>query len=79
MQEQSLHMTVIGDPNLEPGKTIYNNVPRVTGVTGSNDAEPQASGRWLISKVTHEIRGPQARPRWVSNLECLKGAYEEKV
>ena len=79
MQEQSLHMTVIGDPNLEPGKTIRNNVPKIVGTTSSNQLDAQVSGRWLISKVTHEIRQPQARPRWVSNLECLKGTYEESV
>jgi len=79
MQEQSMHMTVIGDPLLEPGKTFTANVPKVTGTTGSNEAEAQMSGRWLISKVHHEIRHPDVRPRWVSNLECLKGAYQENV
>ena len=79
MQEQAMHMTVIGDPLLEPGKTFVANVPKVTAMTGSNEAEPQMSGRWLISKVHHEIRRPDARPRWVTNLECIKGAYQEKV
>jgi len=72
-------MTVIGDPNLEPGKTITANVPKITGETGSIDTEPQMSGRWLIAKTHHEVRRPDVRPRHVTNLECLKGAYQEGV
>jgi hypothetical protein len=79
MQEQMMQMTVIGDPNLEPGRTITANVPKITGTTGSNEPEPQMSGRWLIAKTHHEIRRPDVRPRHVTNLECLKGAYEEGV
>jgi hypothetical protein len=79
MQEQLMNMTVIGDPKLEPGRTVTANVPKVTGLTGSSEAEPQMSGRWLISKTHHEVRRPQVRPRYVSHLECLKGAYEEKM
>jgi hypothetical protein len=78
MQEQLMHMTVIGDPNLEPGKTHTANVNRVIGTTSSNQAEPQMSGRWLIAKTHHEIRGPEVRPRHVTNLECLKGAYQQE-
>ena len=79
MQEQLMNMTVIGDPKLEPGKTIMANVPKITSETGSNEAEPQMSGRWLISKTHHEVRRPNVRPRYVSHLECLKGAYEESI
>lgn len=79
MQEQLMNMTVIGDPKLEPGRTVTANVPRVTSETGSTEAEPQMSGRWLISKTHHEVRRPQVRPRYVSHLECLKGAYEEGI
>jgi hypothetical protein len=79
MQEQLLHMTVIGDTVLEAGKTIYNNIPEVTSVSGNMNSDPQAHGRWLISKVQHEIRSAEVRPRWVSHLECLKGAYEDSV
>jgi hypothetical protein len=79
MQEQLMQMTVIGDPNLEPGKTITANVPKITGETGSTEAEPQMSGRWLIAKTHHEVRRPDVRPRHVTNLECLKGAYQEGV
>ena len=79
MQEQTMHMTVIGDTVLEAGKTINNQFPKITSEPNNRDPDAQASGRWIISKVKHEIRGPDARPRWVSHLECLKGAYEESV
>lgn len=76
MQEQLLHMTVIGDPILEPGKLITNNVPKISAQTGNVDQERQVSGQWLISKTHHEIRRPDVRPRYISNLECLKGSYQ---
>jgi len=79
MQEQTMHMTVMGDTVLEAGKTINNQFPKITSEPNNKDPDAQASGRWIISKVKHEIRGPDARPRWVSHLECLKGAYEESV
>lgn len=79
MQEMTMHMTVIGDTVLEAGSTFMNNIPKVTGETRNMEADTQASGRWIISKVKHEIKGPDARPRWVSHLECIKGSYEEGV
>lgn len=79
MQEQTMHMTVIGDPSLEPGKTFFANIPRTSGMTGNIGNDPQSSGRWLIAKTHHQVRRADARPRWVTNLECLKGSYQEKV
>lgn len=79
MQEQLMHMTVLGDPVLEAGKTIVCNVPKITSQTGSMASEPQMSGKWLISKTQHVIQRPEVRPRFLTNLECLKGAFEESV
>jgi hypothetical protein len=79
MQEQMLHLTVIGDPVLEPGKTINAVINKITGETISNQQDTQASGRWLISKTHHQIRRANQLPRYVMSLECLKGSYEEKV
>jgi len=79
MQEQLMHMTVLGDPSLEAGKTIVCNVPKITSSTGNMEAEPQMSGKWLISKTQHIIQRPEVRPRFLTNLECLKGSYQEKV
>ena len=79
MQEQVMHMTVIGDPVLEPGKTVNNLINKITGETISNQADTQASGRWLITKTHHQIRRPNQLPRYIMSLECLKGSYEEKV
>jgi hypothetical protein len=40
------------------------------------EPEPQMSGRWLISKLEHKIHRSDVRPRYVCNVEGLKGAYE---
>ena len=79
MQEQLMHMTVLGDPSLEAGKTIVCNIPKITSQTGNMEPEAQMSGKWLISKTQHIIQRPEVRPRFLTNLECLKGAYQEKV
>ena len=76
MQEQMMHMTVIGDPVLEAGRTVFCDVPKITAATDSyGQKEEQMYGRWLISKVEHEIHSAADLPRYVCNLECLKGAY----
>jgi hypothetical protein len=76
MQEQMMHMTTIGDPVLEAGTTIFCDVPKITSATDSyGEKEDQMYGRWLISKVEHEIHTAADLPRYVCNLECLKGAY----
>lgn len=74
-----MHMTVLGDPSLEAGKTIVCNIPKITSQTGNMEPEAQMSGKWLISKTQHIIQRPEVRPRFLTNLECLKGAYQEKV
>ena len=79
MQEQLLNMTVIGDTVLQAGKTINNNVPRIIADPNNSENDVQISGRWLLSKVHHEIRMPTDRPRWITHLECLKGSYQESV
>ena len=79
MQEQLMHMTVLGDPKLEAGKTIICNVPKITSQTGNMAAEPQMSGKWLISKTQHLIMRPEVRPRYLTTMECLKGAYQDKI
>lgn len=79
MQEQQMTMTVFGDVIYEAGKTVYNKIPVASVLDGNKPIDPQTGGRWLISKVVHNIRKPQDRPRWVCNLECLKGSAEESL
>jgi hypothetical protein len=79
MQEQQMTMTVFGDVIYEAGKTVYNKVPVASANDGPKGIDPQTGGRWLISKVVHNIRRPNDRPRWVCNLECLKGSAEESL
>lgn len=79
MQEQILHMTVIGDPILKAGKTINNNVPQITVDVSSINPDVQLNGRWLMSKVEHDIRRIDVKPQYLCNLECLKGAYAQSV
>ena len=73
--EQLMRMTVIGDPILEAGKTVMCNVPKITSESGNMEPEPQMAGRWLISKLEHKIHRADVKPRYVCNIEGLKGAY----
>lgn len=76
MTEQLMRMTVIGDPILEAGRTVVCNVPEITSESNSMNPDPQMSGRWLISKLEHHIGRPDIKPRYVCNVEGLKGAYQ---
>jgi hypothetical protein len=76
MQEQMMRMTLIGDPVLEAGTTVFCNVPLITAATDQQGAlEQQMYGRWLLSKVEHEIKMAGDTPRYICNVKCLKGAY----
>ncbi len=76
MTEQLMRMTVLGDPILEAGHTVTCNVPKITSETDNNDPEPQMSGRWLISKLEHLIQRGDVKPRYLCNIEGIKGAYQ---
>ena len=77
MQEQLLRMTVLGDPVLEAGKTIVCNVPQITNVTNASQLDSQVSGRWLISKLEHDIRRMDKKPRYLNHIEGIKGSFEK--
>jgi hypothetical protein len=55
------------------GKTIFCDVPKIS-VDVNPGLEQQMYGRWLISKLTHEIQEPTVKPRYLCNIEALKGA-----
>lgn len=73
--EQLMRMTVIGDPIIEAGRTVMCNVPKITSQTHNMEPEPQMAGRWLVSKLEHKIHRADVKPRYVCNIEGLKGAY----
>jgi len=76
MQEKQLRIRLIGDPILQAGSIVFCNIPNATSVVPDNEyPDPQASGKWLISKVEHEIKLAVNSPRYICNVECLKGAY----
>ena len=77
MQEQLLNLTVLGDPVYEAGKTVTLDVSTPKANPGPQDT--QLSGTWLLSKVHHELREAGVRPRYVTNLEALKGSYEDAI
>jgi hypothetical protein len=76
LQEQLMNMSVIGDPVLEPGKTVYCDVRKITGETDTMEQESRISGQWLIAKTHHKIQMPDVKPRYICELECLKGTVE---
>jgi hypothetical protein len=76
MMEQLMRMSCIGDPVLMAGKTVFCDIPQVIAVVNPG-REQQMYGRWLISKLTHDIRRPDVQPRYLCNLECIKGGYQQ--
>ena len=74
--EQQLIATVIGDPVLKAGVVIKCDVPQVIA-TETSKLDIQVSGKWLCSKIHHDIRRPDVRPRWITRIEAIKGAFAE--
>lgn len=72
MTQQEMNMTVIGNPNLEAGKCVFCNVPEITATTDSKKLEPSAAGKWIISKLQHDIRRGDTQPRYLCHVEGLR-------
>ena len=77
MQNSSL-MKVFGDTNLTAGALVAANL---SGRTDSNsgDKDEMMSGNFIISRICHDIAGQANSPKYVCNMELLKGNRNESV
>ena len=76
VMQNAIKMTVPGDTVLTAGVNINANIPNKVSTTGPRDVDTLLSGKFLISRIHHEIKTADKRPRYVCNLEILKGNME---
>jgi hypothetical protein len=76
MMQNAIKLTVYGDTVLTAGVMIVANIPNKVSTTGPRDVDPLLSGNFLISRIHHEIKTADKRPRYVCNLEVIKGNME---
>jgi hypothetical protein len=77
--QNSLEMTVYGDFNLKPGSVIDVNVPKVVGTTSARENDEMLSGKFLITRIHHDVGLVGERPRYTCVVECIKGNLENGV
>lgn len=76
MMQNAIKLTVYGDAILTAGVVINANIPNKVSTTGPVDADPLLSGKFLVSRINHEIKTADKRPRYVCNMEIIKGNME---
>lgn len=76
MMQNAIKMTTYGDTVLTSGVMIEAQIPNKVSTTGPRDVDPLLSGKFLISRIHHEIKTADKRPRYVCHLEIIKGNME---
>lgn len=76
MMQNAIKLTTYGDTVLTAGVTIDANIPNKVSTTGPRDLDPLLSGTFLVSRIHHKIGTANVRPRYVCNLEVIKGNME---
>jgi hypothetical protein len=79
LMQNSIKMRVYGDFKLKAGDVITANIPTKTSTTGPRSNDPLMSGKFLISRVHHDIGTAGDKPRYTCVIECLKGNVEKGV
>lgn len=79
LMQNALKVRVPGDTVLTSGAMVNANIPVKSSTTGFKENDPLLSGNFLISRIHHEIAGPEVRPRYTCVLELIKGNMEQGV
>lgn len=79
LMQNAVKMRVHGDFALVPGAIIEAKIPNKKTTTENKDEDPLISGKFLISRIHHQINEFGMNPRYTCVIECLKGNMEEGV
>lgn len=77
LASSALRMTVFGDTELMAGVMITANLLKKQQNTTAAGQDDKMSGNMLITGLRHRVNAPGSRPRYVCDMECVKGGYEE--
>ena len=79
LMQNAMKIRVYGDAKLAAGYTVNAAIPNKVSTTGNGQTDPLLSGKFLISRIHHEIGSAGERPRYTCVMELLKGNLEEGV
>jgi hypothetical protein len=77
LAQNSLKFRTYGDFKLIPGAVVTLNIPTRSSTTDNKDNDSQLSGKFLISRIHHEIGLASESPRYTCVVECIKGNLEK--
>jgi hypothetical protein len=79
LMQNAMKIRVYGDANLKAGDMVNAAIPNKLSTTNNSDTDPLLSGKFLVSRIHHEIGGAAERPRYTCIMELLKGNLEKGV
>lgn len=72
----SMSISTFGDCVFTAGVSVHANISKKDESTSNKGAETGLNETFLIASMRHQVRGPGARPRFVTILECVKDRLE---
>jgi hypothetical protein len=79
LMQNAVKIRVYGDAKLAAGYMINAAIPNKVSTTDNSETDPMLSGKFLISRIHHQIGTAGERPRYTCVMELLKGNLEEGV
>jgi hypothetical protein len=79
LMQNAMKIKVYGDANLKAGDMVNAAIPNKVSTTSNKDTDPLLSGKFLVSRIHHQIGGAGERPRYTCVMELLKGNLEKGV
>jgi hypothetical protein len=79
LMQNAIKIKVYGDANLKAGDMVNANIPNKVSTTGNGETDPLLSGKFLVSRIHHQIGTAGERPRYTCVMELLKGNLEKGV
>jgi hypothetical protein len=79
LDQQRLHIAILGDSTLSVGQKIYVELMNVDGTTGPKRPDPLLAADYIITKLIHIIRPVDAQPRYTQSAELMIAAYKRQV
>lgn len=71
-----IQLQVFGDTVFQCGKTVNAHIPKTVALTEDIPNDPIVTGKFLISKLNHNILAADQKPRYTCVVEGIRGNFE---
>jgi hypothetical protein len=79
LMQNAVKVRVYGDAKLAAGYVVNAKIPNKVSTTDNAETDSMLSGKFLISRIHHQIGTAGERPRYTCVMELLKGNIEKGV